>query len=120
MNNMPIMLSASTLISDGVRNYEGESLGKIEDLIIDISSGQIAYAVLSFGGILGIGNKFFAVPWHSLRLNAEEKVFEMKSDKSLLENAPGFDKEEWPVNRETDEAWLAEVYEYYKQPPYWR
>jgi sporulation protein YlmC with PRC-barrel domain len=120
MTKKPQALSATTIIGDEVHNYEGESLGKIEDLMIDINTGQIAYVILSFGGMLGIGNKLFAVPWPSLRLNAEEKVFEMNADKELLQEAPGFDKDDWPEIRETEDTWLVSIFEYYEQPPYWR
>ena len=120
MARTPQSLSATTLIGDEVRNYEGESLGRIEDFMIDLESGKIAYAVLSFGGILGVGNKLFAVPWPSLRLNLEDKVFEMKADKELLKDAPGFDKDDWPDIGEPEDTWLISVYEFYKQPPYWR
>ena len=66
------VLSASTLAGDRVRNAAGEDLGKIDEIMIDIPSGRVAYAVLSFGGILKIGNRLFAVPWSSLRVDEDE------------------------------------------------
>ncbi len=63
------VLSASTLTGDRVRNAAGEDLGKVEEIMLDVPGGRIAYAVLSFGGMLGIGDKLFAVPWSALRLD---------------------------------------------------
>lgn len=111
------VLSASTLAGDRVRNRAGEDLGKIEDIMLDLDSGRVAYAVLSFGGFLGIGDKLFAVPWQSLELNAAEHEFILDVDKQTLENAPGFDKDNWPDMADT--AWGAQVHQHYGQTPYW-
>jgi len=113
-------LSASTLIGDDVINLEGESLGTIEELMIDVKNGRIAYAVLSFGGFLGIGDKLFAVPWSAMSLNTEEEAFVLDVDREMLENAPGFDKDDWPEVVPEDDVWLMTVYEYYGCRPYWR
>lgn len=90
------VLSSSTLTGDAVRNRAGDDLGKIEDLMIDVPSGNIAYAVLSFGGVFGIGNKLFAVPWKALSLHREDHSFVLDVEKEKLKNAPGFDKSHWP------------------------
>src|SRR5690349_11585050 len=90
------VLSASTLAGDGVRNEAGEDLGKIDEIMIDIPTGRVAYAVLSFGGFLRMGNKLFAVPWNILRIDEDNKKFILPVEKSVLENAPGFDKDNWP------------------------
>ena len=68
------VLAASTLAGDKVRNAAGEDLGKVDEIMIDIASGRIAYAVLSFGGILRMGNKLFAVPWGALKVDEDEKL----------------------------------------------
>ncbi|MDN7023405.1 PRC-barrel domain containing protein [Methanoculleus sp. FWC-SCC1] len=111
------VLSASTIKSDNVRNPQGEDLGKIEELMIDIEEGRIAYAVLSFGGFLGLGDKYFAIPWEALRIAPHEHRFILDVPKERLENAPGFDKDNWPsaANRE----WLTGVYSHYGYEPYW-
>jgi sporulation protein YlmC with PRC-barrel domain len=90
------VLSASTLAGDQVRNSAGEDLGKIEEIMIDIPSGRVAYAVLSFGGFLGIGDKLFAVPWSALTIDEGEHQFVLNVDRQTLEGAPGFDKDNWP------------------------
>src|ERR1039457_5887851 len=89
------VLAASTLAGDSVRNAAGEDLGKLDELMIDIPSGRVAYAVLSFGGVLGMGNKLFAVPWSALRVDEDEKFFILDVDKTKLEKAPGFDKSKY-------------------------
>lgn len=89
-------LSATSLIGDEVMNTKGEHLGEIEELMIDLHTGEVAYAVLSFGGILGVGDKLFAVPWGALALDLDEQKFVLDVDKQFLQNAPGFDKKNWP------------------------
>src|SRR4029453_19145566 len=92
----PLVLSSSSICSDHVKNAAGEDLGKIEDLMIDLHSGRIAYAVLSFGGFLKMGNKLFAIPWEALTVDTVKKQLVLLVDKSRLENAAGFDKDNWP------------------------
>jgi sporulation protein YlmC with PRC-barrel domain len=111
------VLAASTLTGDSVRNAAGESLGKIDEIMIDIPSGRIAYAVLSFGGFLGMGDKLFAVPWSALKVDEDEKVFILNVDKRTIEAAPGFDKNHWPDMSDTN--WGNDISTYYKVRPYW-
>jgi sporulation protein YlmC with PRC-barrel domain len=111
------VLSASTLSGDKVRNLEGEDLGKIEDFMLDIDSGRIAYAVLSFGGALGVGNKLFAVPAEALQIDKKEHCFVLDADKDALKDAPGFDRDDWPDF--ADKSWGMKVHSYYGRTPYW-
>ena len=113
----PRVLAADTLTGDKVVNLQNEDLGTIEHLMIDIESGRIAYAVLSFGGFLGMGEKLFAIPWSSLIVDTVEKQFILNADKERLKLAPGFDKEHWP--NMADRAWATEVFLYYGAKPYW-
>ena len=113
----PRVLSSSTICSDHVKNAAGEDLGKIEDLMIDLDSGRIAYAVLSFGGFLKMGNKLFAVPWQALTVDTVKKVLVLNVDKSVLERAPGFDKENWPDM--ADPTFGTSIYKHYGYRPYW-
>jgi sporulation protein YlmC with PRC-barrel domain len=107
----PEVLSATTIIGDEVRNLQGEDIGEIEELMVNLADGCIAYAVLSFGGILGIGDKLFAVPWKALRMRPEEHAFVMDIRKEKLENAPGFDKDNWP--NMSDIEWAERVNSFY-------
>ena len=97
-----------------VFNVKEEHLGIIEELMIDPDKGKIAYALLSFGGLLGIGNKLFAIPWESLEYNRSDYI--LRIDKSILEKAEGLDKEEWSLTRDE----LAKVYEHCGIQPYWK
>ncbi|MGA2580149.1 MAG: PRC-barrel domain-containing protein [Bryobacteraceae bacterium] len=111
------VLAASTLAGDSVQNSTGENLGKVDEIMIDIPTGRVAYAVLSFGGVLHMGNKLFAVPWSALKVDEDEKCFILDVDKNTLKSAPGFDKDNWPDMSNT--TWRAEVFRYYGATPYW-
>ena len=113
----PNVLSSSKICSDHVKNAAGENLGKIEDLMIDLHSGRIAYAVLSFGGFLKMGNKLFAIPWEALKLDTVKKEFILHIDKSRLEKATGFDKDNWP--NMADPSFGSTLYRHYGFKPYW-
>jgi sporulation protein YlmC with PRC-barrel domain len=90
------VLASSTLNGENVRNAAGEDLGEIKDLMIDTTSGTIQYAVLSFGGWLGMGDKLFAVPWNAMRLDTANHCLVLDVPKERLKDAPGFDKDNWP------------------------
>src|ERR1700745_1199863 len=92
----PRLMGADTLIGEDVYNRQEEDLGDIKEIMLDMRSGQVAYAVLSFGGVFGIGEKLFAVPWQSLQLDTVNKRFILDASKDHLKNAPGFDKDHWP------------------------
>ena len=113
----PNVLSSSSICSDHVKNATGDDLGKIEDLMIDLHSGRIAYAVLSFGGFLKMGNKLFAIPWEALKLDTVKKEFILHIDKSRLEKATGFDKDNWP--NMADPTFGSTLYRQYGFKPYW-
>jgi sporulation protein YlmC with PRC-barrel domain len=113
----PEVMAASTLEGDAVVNAEGEDLGTIEEIMIDVPHGRIAYAVLSFGGFMGMGDKLFAIPWSALTLDAERKCFVLDTDKDRLEQAPGFDKDHWPSM--ADPTWASKIHSYYGSRPYW-
>jgi uncharacterized protein YjbJ (UPF0337 family)/sporulation protein YlmC with PRC-barrel domain len=111
------VMAVGTLTGYRVVNPAGDDLGQIEDIAIDMESGRIAYAVLSFGGFLGIGDKFFAIPWEALRPSSVEGAFILHVDREALANAPGFDKAHWPEM--ADRQWGAGIYDYYGYRPYW-
>ena len=85
---------ASKLIGKRVRNRSGEELGTIEDIVLDLGTGTIAYAVLLFGGFLGVGAKLFAVPWEALEFDG--RVFFTDATRAELEESAGFDPDHWP------------------------
>jgi hypothetical protein len=96
-SNIPLKyLTASSIIGDKVRNGQDENMGVIKDIMIDITTGKIDYVVIEFGGFLGIGIKYFAIPFGMLQVDASTKTFLFNQKKEMLENAPGFDMEHWP------------------------
>ena len=113
----PFVMAAAMLEGDTVVNRQNEDLGQIEHIMIDVPTGRIAYAVLACGGVLGIGEKLFAVPWGALALDADRSCFVMDIDKSRLEAAPAFDKDHWPSM--ADPEWAAGVHDYFGIRPYW-
>jgi hypothetical protein len=85
--------------------------------MIDVPTGRVAYAVLSFGGFLGMGDKLLAIPWRALRIDPPNHRFILDVDKEMLKRAPGFDKDQWPSM--ADEQWARDVHAYYHARPYW-
>jgi sporulation protein YlmC with PRC-barrel domain len=113
----PRVLSAGTMCGDAVVNRKGEDLGKVEELMIDTQEGRVAYAVLSFGGFLGLGEKLFAVPFEALELDPDEHQFVLDIPRERLQAAPGFDKSDWPDF--ADRALGTELHDHYGVPAYW-
>jgi sporulation protein YlmC with PRC-barrel domain len=111
------ILSSSTMEGTDVKSPAGEDLGDIKDLMIDLTTGRVAYAVVSFGGLLGIGSKLFAVPLQALKQDAVNKCFTLDTTKEALEQAHGFDNDSWPDF--ADRSWQTTVHAHYKTPPYW-
>ncbi|TAK60446.1 PRC-barrel domain-containing protein [Methylobacter sp.] len=108
----PRLMGADTLIGNDVYNENNEDLGDIKEIMLDMTNGQVSYAVLSFGGFLGMGEKLFAVPWDALKLDTEHKRFVLNVNKNRLESAPGFDKDHWPDM--ADQAWVDKINAYYE------
>jgi sporulation protein YlmC with PRC-barrel domain len=119
MNVHPRVLSAASIIGAKVVNSEGQPLGSIKDLVIDLDDAQIAYAVLSFGGFMGLGDKLFAIPLEALTFDTQAASAVLDVDKEVLRNAPGFDKDHWPNDAQYEAGWLRDIYEYYGYSPYW-
>lgn len=113
----PEVMAASSFEGETVMNAQGETLGEIEEIMLDVRSGRIAYAVMSAGGFLGIGEKYFAVPWHAFTMDTNRKAFILDVDKERLLNAPGFDKDHWPAM--ADQTWAGQVHTYYGVRAYW-
>jgi hypothetical protein len=94
-----------------VVNSQEDDLGEIKEIMLDMRSGQVAYAVLAFGGMLGLGEKLFAVPWQALQLDTVNKRFVLNVEKERLKNAPGFDPDAWPDM--SDIGWSNQVHGFY-------
>ena len=95
--NLPLkFLAATSIIGDKVHNDQGEDLGKIEDIMLDVTTGKIEYVVIAFGGFLTIDEKYFAIPFRLLKVDPENKAFLFNQPREVLEKAPGFDMSHWP------------------------
>ncbi|HUJ00718.1 MAG TPA: PRC-barrel domain-containing protein [Usitatibacter sp.] len=113
----PEVMAADTLQGDKVVNRGGDDLGTIEDIMIDVQRGRVAYAVMSCGGFLGMGDRLFAIPWNALTLEANRHCFVLDADRERFQKAPGFDKAHWPSM--ADNSWATRVHEFYGVSPYW-
>jgi sporulation protein YlmC with PRC-barrel domain len=107
----PHLMGAQTLIGNDVYNRDAEDLGEIKEIMLDMRTGRVSYAVLSFGGFLSVGEKLFAVPWEALKLDTINKRFVLDVNKEQLAGAPGFDKSKWPDM--ADAAWERDIRAYY-------
>jgi sporulation protein YlmC with PRC-barrel domain len=112
----PQLMGADTLLGNDVYNAQDDDLGDIKEIMLDMRTGRVAYAVLSFGGFLGMGEKLFAVPWSALKLDTINKRFVLDASKERLESAPGFDKNDWPDMADT--TWEKSIHDYYGTQPY--
>lgn len=110
-------MSASTLIGDRVMNAQGDQLGNLKEIMLDVDSGRVAYAVLDFGGFLGMGDKFFAVPWQAFSVDEANHRMILNVEKSTLEQAEGFDKNDWPDT--SNPEWGRRIHKHYGYTPYW-
>jgi len=113
------VVKTSKIIGEAVVSRQNENLGKIYELVIDAKEGRLAYAVLSFGGFMGMGNKLFAVPWRAFEFAKPENKLILNVDKEKLKAAPGFDQDaKWPDF--ADRTWGNSIYKYYGYDPYWK
>lgn len=105
----PKVLTASTLKGDKVTNSKGEDLGKVEEIMLDLKTGRVAFVVLSFGRVNWMpNNKLFAVPWEVLSISFHDKKFILNVSKEALQSAPGFDRDNWPET--PDFGWLSKEF----------
>jgi len=106
------VFSATTMIGDDVINPNGENLGEIEDFMIDLVNGKVVYAILSFEGVLGIGERLFAVPLSALRMDEDARCFVLDASREKLNNAPGFEPDQWPDM--SDAEWAGQIQAYWR------
>jgi sporulation protein YlmC with PRC-barrel domain len=111
----PALMGADTLLGEKVVNAYDVDLGEIKEIMLDMQTGQVAYAVLAFGGFMGMGEKLFAVPWQALHLDTANKRFMLDVDKDRLKTAPGFDKDAWPDM--ADVQWVSTIHGFYGTDP---
>jgi sporulation protein YlmC with PRC-barrel domain len=114
---VPRVASAISLSKSGVTNANGDDLGRVEDIMIDLESGRIAFVVISFGGTFTREPKLLAVPWEVVRISLHDKKMILNVTKETLTDAPSFQKNNWPDL--TNLSWLQKVYAFYDSRPYW-
>ncbi|HYE03681.1 MAG TPA: PRC-barrel domain-containing protein [Phycisphaerales bacterium] len=113
---MPL-IKWSTINDVNITNAKGEDLGDITDMVVDLDRGRVAYVAISRGGVLGMGDKLFAVPWRALTpAPAQEKMY-LAIDQARLENLSGFDQNNWPTME--DPAWAVNIHREFNTDPYW-
>ena len=113
--NRPVeRLTATSIIGDSVENRKGDSLGKIEELMVNLDTGKVEYAVVQSGGVLGVGKKLFAIPFEQLQINEDKEIFILDRDKDYVKNSPGFDASHWPGTN--DHTYFDNVNSYFKPP----
>jgi hypothetical protein len=111
------LIAGDKVAGTNVYNNAGEKLGSIEDVMIDKRTGRIAYAVLSFGGFLGMGDEHYPLPWSTMTYDPELGGYRVALDKRVLEGAPAYARDDemaWE-----DEAWGRRIHDYYHVDPYW-
>jgi len=111
------LISTGKVQGTPVYNTQGESLGEVEDVMIDKRSGKIAYAVMSFGGFLGLGSDYHPLPWNTLKYDTRQGGYIVGLTKQQLEAAPRFSRDDNPAwgNRTFEQS----IHDYYRAPPYW-
>lgn len=113
-----VSVDASAFAGDPVFNRQDAVLGIIEDLLIDVQRGTVAYAVLAPEGFLGLGDRPFAIPWSAFTLDVDRQCFILDADRQRLEEAPGFDRDAWSAIG--DLGWAHDVHHYFGVRPYWQ
>lgn len=112
------LISADKVQGTTVYNHAGEKLGTVEKIMIDKQTGKVAYALMSFGGFLGIGDKHHPLPWDVLTYDTDQDGYVVNLDKETLEGAPTIERGQrvdW-----SDESWGQGIHDYYGARPYWR
>lgn len=113
--NRPVQrLTATSIIGDSVENPKGDDLGKIDNLMINLQTGKVEYAVIESGGLLGVGKKLFAIPFGELKVDEEKEIFILNRDKDYVKESPGFDPSHWPATN--DHSYFDNVNSYYNPP----
>ncbi len=110
-NKSQQIVCTKDVIGKDVISTDKENLGEIEEIVLDKVSGEVRYAVLSFGGFMGMGKDLYAIPWKTLDYCKDEEAFKIKIDKERLKSASGFDKDNWPDF--ANEAWGKSIHSFY-------
>lgn len=111
------LISSDRVEGTTVYNTAGDKIGHIDNLILDKRSGKVAYAVMSFGGFLGIGEEYHPLPWQSLDYDERQEGYVVDISEDQLRKAPTLKRTEY--DRLRDDAYGRSVYSYYGAAPFW-
>ena len=111
------LISSEKVEGTNVYNRTGDTLGSIHDLMIDKTSGHVVYAIMSFGGFLGMGNQYHPLPWSVLKYDTNMGGYVVNLDKQQLEGGPAYDAGTEPDWR--DRTYENKIHDYYGVGPYW-
>ena len=109
-----VLIAASQVNGTAVFNTAGERLGSVQDLLLDKATGQAKFAVLSFGGFLGLGSHHHPLPWHTLRFDAAQGGYVVDLDRAMLQGGPSYDPED--ISAWEDPTYGRQLYDYYGHP----
>jgi sporulation protein YlmC with PRC-barrel domain len=116
-DHRPHIMAADTLPGEVVRNDDGDPLGEVAHVMMDFETGQVAYAVLSVGGFLGIGEKLIAVPWSALHQDPDAEGFRLSVTIQQLDEAKALDQDDW--SEMANRRWAEDLHDFYGAEPYW-
>ena len=108
------LISSEDVEGTDVYGVDGKKIGEIDHLMIDKISGRVTYAVISFGGLLGLGHSHYPVPWAALKYEPKLGGYITGITEEKLKDAPAFSDDAW-----SDLNWEAQVHKHYNAPPYW-
>jgi sporulation protein YlmC with PRC-barrel domain len=111
------LIASNKIEGTPVYNRQGEHLGAVHHLLVDKITGQIAYAVISFGGLLGVGERYHPVPWKVVVYDLAKEGYMVDLDKQVLQGAPHFSEEELPDWKGDERG--THIHDYFQVPPYW-
>lgn len=111
------LISADKVEGTAVYNTKGEDLGHVSEIMIDKISGEVAYAVLKYGSVMGIGGKLFALPWNILKYNTRFGGYVVDIPEDRLKSAPSFDQNNPPDM--ADASWTKQIHDYYGTSADW-
>ena len=108
------LISSEDVEGTDVYGVDGKKIGEIDHLMMDKISGRVTYAVISFGGLLGLGHSHYPVPWAALKYEPKLGGYITGITEEKLKDAPAFSDDAW-----SDRSWEAQVHKHYNAPPYW-
>lgn len=108
------LISSETVEGTNVYDRSGNKIGTIDHLMIDKVSGNVRYAIMSFGGFMGLGHNHYPLPWNAIRYDTSREGYVTDVTESQLKDAPEFSDDSW-----RDRDWEARWHQHFGTPPYW-